>query len=49
MEYDVNKLETGFAAWDSLADGSAIGERDKNRKNLTKKRIEWKKNEMEGL
>lgn len=46
MEYDVNKLvETGFAARDSLADGSAIGGGDRNRRNLAKK-IE-QKNEME--
>lgn len=37
MEYDVNKLETGFTARDSLADGSAIEGGDKNRRNLAKK------------
>lgn len=47
MEYDVNKLvETGFAARDSLADGSAIGGGDRNRRNLAKKKTE-QKNEME--
>lgn len=42
MEYDVNKLETGFAARDSSADGSAIGGGggDRNRRNLARKKME---------